>query len=96
MATAKGCRLLGGWPSGSTNYIAFRILAANNIPDFRTITDFRKDHPVALSGMFLQVLMLCCPAGLVKLGHVALDGTKVQTLVARISATRARAISAMR
>ena len=58
--------------------IAFRVLAANNTPDFRTISDFRKDHLAALSGLFLQVLMLCCQAGLVKLGHVALDGTKVK------------------
>jgi len=58
--------------------IAFRVLAANNTPDFRTIADFRKDHLGALSGLFLQVLELCQQAGLVKLGHVALDGTKVR------------------
>ena len=39
--------------------IAFRILAANNTPDFRTISDFRKDHLEALSSLFLQVLKLC-------------------------------------
>ena len=55
--------------------IAFRVLAANNTPDFRTISDFRKDHLEALAGLFLQVLELCQRAGLVKLGHVALDGT---------------------
>ena len=58
--------------------IAFRVLAANNTPDFRTISDFRKDNLDALSGLFLQVLALCQQAGLVKLGHVALDGTKVK------------------
>jgi transposase len=58
--------------------IAFRVLAANNTPDFRTISDFRKDHLKALSGLFLQVLRLCRKAGLVKLGHVALDGTKIK------------------
>ena len=57
--------------------IAFRVLAANNTPDFRTISDFRKDHLAALTGLFLQVLALCQRAGLVKLGHVALDGAKV-------------------
>jgi transposase len=57
--------------------IAFRVLAANNTPDFRTISDFRKDHLGALSGLFVQVLKLCERAGLVKLGHVCLDGTKV-------------------
>ena len=58
--------------------VAFRVLAANNTPDFRTISDFRQDHLGALSGLFLQALMLCQQAGLVKLGHVALDGTKVK------------------
>ena len=63
--------------------IAFRVLAANNTPDFRTISDFRKDHLAALSGLFLQVLALCQRAGLVKLGHVALDGTKVKANASR-------------
>ena len=58
--------------------IAFRVLAANTTPDFRTISDFRKDNVDALSGLFVQVLALCQQAGLVKLGHVALDGTKVK------------------
>jgi len=58
--------------------IAFRVLAANNTPDFRTISDFRKDHLEALGNLFLQVLQLCQRAGLVKLGHVSLDGTKVK------------------
>ena len=58
--------------------IAFRVLAANNAPDFRTISDFRKDHLAALADLFGQVLGLCQRAGLVKLGHVALDSTKVQ------------------
>jgi len=58
--------------------IGFRVLAANNTPDFRTISDFRKDHLKALGGLFLQVLKLCQKADMVKLGHVALDGTKVK------------------
>lgn len=58
--------------------IAFRVLAANNTPDFKTIADFRKDHLQALADLFLQVLELCQKAGLVKLGHVCLDGTKVK------------------
>ena len=58
--------------------IAFRVLAANNTPDFRTISDFRKEHLVALDGLFLKVLELCRQAGLAKLGHVSLDGTKVK------------------
>ncbi len=58
--------------------IAFRVLAANNTPDFRTIAEFRKRHLAALKGIFVQVLRLCRKAGLVKLGHVAVDGTKVK------------------
>ena len=58
--------------------IAFRVLAANNTPDFWAISDFRKDHLEALSDLFPQVLELCQRAGLLKLGHVALDGTKVR------------------
>ena len=68
--------------------IAFRVLAANNTPDFRTISDFRKDHLAALTGLFLQVLAFCQRAGLVKLGHVALDGTKV-----RANASKHKAMS---
>lgn len=63
--------------------IAFRVLAANNTPDFRTISDFRKDHLKALAGLFLQILKLCQKAGLVKLGHVALDGTKIKANASR-------------
>ena len=58
--------------------IAFRVLSANNTPDFRTISDFRKNHLRELSDLFVQVLELCQESGLVKLGHVALDGTKVK------------------
>src|SRR5271169_4850161 len=47
-------------------------------PDFRTVSDFRKRHLKALAGLFGQVLKLCEQAGLVKLGHVALDGTKIK------------------
>ncbi len=68
--------------------IAFRVLAANNAPDFRTISDFRKDHLAALTGLFLQVLGFCQRAGMVKLGHVALDGTKV-----RANASKHKAMS---
>lgn len=58
--------------------VAFRMLAANNRPDFRTIADFRQRHLLALDGLFLSVLGLCQEAGLVRLGHVSLDGTKMK------------------
>src|ERR1700678_4752037 len=56
----------------------FVMIVALDAPDFRTISEFRKRHLKALGGLFLQVLKLCETAGLVKLGHVALDGTKIK------------------
>ncbi len=56
----------------------FHAVTASARPDFRTIAEFRKRHLKALSGLFVQVLKLCAEAGLVKLGHVALDGTKIK------------------
>jgi transposase len=56
----------------------FHAVTASSKPDFRTISEFRKRHLKALSGLFVQVLKLCAQAGLVKLGHVALDGTKIK------------------
>jgi hypothetical protein len=61
-----------------TDSVAFRFLAAGNEPDFRTVSEFRKRHGVALAGLFQQVLRLCRRAGLVKLGQVAVDGTKIK------------------
>jgi transposase len=58
--------------------VAFRVIAAGAHPHFTRIADFRKQHLKAFKGLFLQVLLLCQKAGLVKLGHVALDGTKIQ------------------
>jgi transposase len=58
--------------------VAFRFLAAGNDPDFRTISDFRKRHGQALENLFDQVLRVCREAGLVKLGRVAVDGTKIK------------------
>jgi transposase len=57
--------------------IAFRWLAANEAPDYRSISRFRRRHLDALRPLFLQVLGLCAKAGLVRLGRVALDGTKL-------------------
>ncbi len=80
--------LLHGYASGlySSRRIAkacrerndFVMIVALDPPDFRTISDFRKRHLRALGALFLQVLKLCETVGLVKLGHVALDGTKIK------------------
>src|ERR1700732_1831476 len=58
--------------------VDFMAVTGLSYPDFRTISEFRKRHLGALSDLFVQVLGLCRKAGLVKLGHVALDGTKIK------------------
>jgi len=58
--------------------VAFRFLAAGNQPDFRTLSEFRRRHGEALAALFTQGLRLCRQAGLVKLGRVAIDGTKIK------------------
>ena len=58
--------------------IAFRVLAAGNQPNFRTISDFRKVHLATLEGLFEQVLKIALEAGAMKVGRVAVDGTKVK------------------
>jgi len=68
--------------------IPFRVLAANQHPDHATIAEFRRRHLEALSHLFVQVLRLCEKAGLVRLGHVALDGTKL-----RANASKHKAMS---
>ena len=62
----------------SRERVDFMSIVGLDAPDFRTISDFRKRHLKALAGLFTQVLQLCERAGLVKLGHVALDGTKIK------------------
>jgi transposase len=58
--------------------IAFRVIAAGQHPDHTCVSEFRRQHLDVLAGLFVQVLALCQKAGLVKLGHVALDGTKLK------------------
>jgi len=89
--------LLHGYASGlcSSRRIAkacrerndFVMIVALDPPDFRTISDFRKRHLQALEALFVQVLKLCETAGLVKLGHVALGGTKIKANASKHKAT---------
>src|SRR5712671_3069678 len=58
--------------------VGFRVLAAGNAPNFRTIADFRKLHLSTLAGLFEEVLRIALEAGALKLGQVALDGTKLK------------------
>jgi transposase len=68
--------------------IPFRVLTADQHPDHDTIAEFRRRHLETLAALFVQVLRLCQKAGLVKLGHVSLDGTKV-----RANASKHKAMS---
>jgi transposase len=68
--------------------LAFRYLAADQHPDHDTIAHFRRQHLEALAGLFVQALELCRQAGLVKLGVVALDGTKVHANASRLRAMK--------
>lgn len=68
--------------------VDFMAVSGLNKPDFRTIATFRSRHLVALQGLFEQILQLCAKAGLVRLGHVAVDGTKI-----RANASRHKAMS---
>src|ERR1700751_2974592 len=65
---AKACR----------ERVDFMSIVGLEAPDFRTVSEFRRRHLKALSALFTQILHLCETAGLVKLGHVALDGTKIK------------------
>lgn len=58
--------------------LAFRFLSGNEQPHFTTINQFRAKHREALAALFVQLLEACMSAGLVKLGHVAIDGTKMK------------------
>jgi transposase len=68
--------------------VAFRWLSANTAPDYRSISRFRRRHLGAIDVLFVQVLALCAEAGLVRLGRIALDGTKL-----RASASKHKAMS---
>ncbi len=63
--------------------MALRFLSANEHPDQLSIADFRKRHLEALPGLFTQALSLCEKSGLVELGHVAIDGTKIKTYASK-------------
>lgn len=65
------------------NDVGFMYLAGQARPDHKTISEFRRRHLAALSGLFLESLRLCQAAGMVKLGRVALDGTKVKANASR-------------
>ena len=74
--------------------VAFRVITANQGPDHTTMARFRQTHETELATLFTQVLRLCAEAGLVKVGVVALDGTKIQASAALASNRTAETIAA--
>jgi transposase len=76
-AYRKGQRSSRGIERGWVEDVAYRVIAANQRPDHTTIARFRQRHETALAGLFGDVLALCVDAGLVQVGLIAVDGTKV-------------------
>jgi transposase len=76
-ASAIGVRSARGIERRCRDDVAFRVIAANQIPDHATIARFRARHERAIADLFGGVLALCAEAGLVKVGIVAVDGTKI-------------------
>jgi transposase len=76
-AYARGNRSSRGIERACVEDVVYRVVTANEAPDHSTIAEFRKRHETALAGLFTDVLALCGEAGLVNVGVIAVDGTKV-------------------
>src|ERR1039457_5381201 len=76
-AYAKGNRSSRGIERECREDVAYRVICANLVPDHSTIAEFRKRHEAALADLFSSVLSLCKEAGLMKVGVIAIDGTKI-------------------
>jgi transposase len=63
--------------------VAFRVIVGDNIPDFRTISEYRRRHLEQFQHLFVEVLRLCRESGLLKVGRLALDGTKIKANASR-------------
>jgi transposase len=82
-AYAKGQRSSRGIERACVEDVAYRVIASNLAPDHVTINRFRSEHSDALAGLFSSVLSLCARAGMVKVGTIAVDGTKVHANASR-------------
>jgi transposase len=74
---AKGNRSSRGIERACQEDVAYRVICANHVPDHSTIAEFRRRHESALADLFTSVLSLCEEAGLVRVGVIAIDGTKI-------------------
>jgi transposase len=82
---ARGNRSSRGIERECVEDVAYRVICANLTPDHSTIAEFRKRHETAVAGLFGEVLSLCKEAGLVTVGVIAIDGTKVHANASRFS-----------
>jgi transposase len=82
-AYARGNRSSRGIERECQEDVAYRVICANHVPDHSTIAEFRRRHETALAKLFTSVLSLCRKAGLVRVGVVAIDGTKMAANAAR-------------
>jgi transposase len=82
-AYARGNRSSRGIERACSEDVAYRVICANHIPDHSTIAEFRVRHERALADLFGEVLGLCRAAGLVRVGVIAIDGTKVAASASR-------------
>ena len=86
MATPRGSSPAANWSGRHTNSVAFRFIAANEHPDHDTIATFRRRFLKEIEALFVQVLLLAREMGMLKMGTVALDGTKVHANASKHSA----------
>ncbi len=91
-AYAIGVRSSRAMEKATYDDVAFRYLSADRHPDHDTIASFRQQHLEALGKLFVQALQLCRRAGLVRLGLLAIDGTKVQAQASKRESMRLKAI----
>ena len=84
-AYAKGNRSSRGIERECQEDVAYRVICSNLVPDHSTIAEFRRRHETALAELFTSVLCLCRKAGLVRVGVVAIDGTKIAANASRVA-----------
>lgn len=82
-AYAIGNRSSRGIERACREHVAFKVIAAMQVPDHSTIAEFRRRHAVVLGELFVEVLALCREAGLVQVGEIAIDGTKIRANASR-------------
>ena len=92
-AYSQGNRSSRGIERKCREDVAYRVIAVNLVPDHSTIAEFRARHETALAGLFSEVLSLCRAAGMVNVGVIAVDGTKVHANASNMASPASREVS---